>query len=73
LVYANLFGASAAYLPLLADHQCAIATRRYYTGSLYDIPLISSFLWFAFAGAIAYQYRDKLDAPSESNSDSTVD
>src|SRR6266436_5487397 len=73
VVYANLFGASAAYLLSSLTINVAIATRRYYTGSLYDIPLISSFLWFAFAGAIAYQYRDKLDAPNESNSDSTVD
>ena len=73
VVYANLFGASAAYLLSSLTINVAIATRRYYTGSLYDIPLISSFLWFAFAGAIAYQYRDKLDAPSESNPDSTVD
>ena len=73
VVYANLFGASAAYLLSSLTINVAIASRRYYTGSLYDIPLVSSFLWFAFAGALAYQYRDKLDAPSESNSDSTVD
>jgi len=73
VVYANLFGASAAYLLSSLTINVAIASRRYYTGSLYDIPLVSSFLWFAFAGAIAYQYRDRLDAPSESNSDSTVD
>jgi signal transduction histidine kinase len=38
---------------------------EYYTGSLYDLPMISSFLWFALAGVIAYELRDKLDAPSE--------
>jgi len=68
VVYANLFGASAAYLLSSLTINVAIASRRYYTGSLYDIPLVSSFLWYAFAGAIAYQYRDKLDAPSESTS-----
>ncbi len=34
-------------------------------GSLYDLPMVSSFLWFAFAGVIAYQKRAALDAPSE--------
>jgi signal transduction histidine kinase len=47
--------------------------RRYYTGSLYDLPLISNFLWFGFAGVIAYQNRDKLDAPSENAFDSDAD
>ena len=77
IAYANLFGASAAYLLSSLMINVAIANHRYYTGSLYDIPLVSSFLWFGFAGAIAYQYRDKLDAPSgnasESDSDSTLD
>ena len=43
----------------------AIANHRYYTGSLYDLPLISSFLWLGLAGVIAYQHQDKLDAPSD--------
>jgi C4-dicarboxylate-specific signal transduction histidine kinase len=47
--------------------------KDYYTGSLYDIPLISSFLWFALAGVIAYQLRDKLDAPTEDHYDSEPD
>ena len=73
IVYANLFGASAAYLLSSLTINVAIANHRYYTGSLYDIPLLSSFLWFAFSGQIAYQYRDKLDAPSGNASDSDSD
>src|SRR5881394_431835 len=77
VVYANLFGASAAYLLSSLTINVAIANKRYYTGSLYDLPLLSNFLWFALAGVIAYQYRDKLDAPSgnasESETDSTLD
>src|SRR5437660_1440185 len=77
VVYANLFGASAAYLLSSLTINVAIANKRYYTGSLYDLPLLSNFLWFALAGVIAYQYRDKLDAPSgnvsESEADSTLD
>ena len=77
VVYANLFGASAAYLLSSLTINVAIANKRYYTGSLYDLPLLSHFLWFALAGVIAYQYRDKLDAPSgnatDSDADSTLD
>ena len=34
----------------------------YYTGSLYDLPLISTFFWFGLAGLIAYTNRAQLDA-----------
>ena len=63
-VYANLFGASAMYMLSSLSINVAIEFKRYYTGSLYDIPLVSSFLWFALAGYIAYERRDALDAPS---------
>ncbi|HET9995280.1 MAG TPA: HAMP domain-containing sensor histidine kinase [Candidatus Acidoferrum sp.] len=64
VVYAHLFGASAMYLLSSLTANVAIANHRYYTGSLYDLPLISSFLWLGLAGVIAYQHQDKLDAPS---------
>src|SRR5258708_29091520 len=43
----------------------AISLDRYTTGSPYDLLLLSSFLWFAFAGLVAYRNRAALDAPSE--------
>jgi signal transduction histidine kinase len=64
-VYANLFGAATLYMLISLTLDVASDRGEYYTGSLYDIPMISSFLWFAFAGVIAYQLRDKLDAPTE--------
>src|SRR5712692_174393 len=63
-VYANLFGAVTLYMLASLALDVASDVKEYYTGSLYDIPLISSFLWFALAGVIAYQLRDKLDAPT---------
>ena len=63
-VYANLFGATTVYMLISLALDVASDRGEYYTGSLYDIPMISSFLWFAVAGAIAYQLRDKLDAPT---------
>src|ERR1700693_5157070 len=47
LVYANLFGASAMYMLSSLNINIALEFSRYYTGSLYDLPLVSSFLWFA--------------------------
>jgi signal transduction histidine kinase len=70
VVYAHLFGASAMYMLSSLTINVALQFNRYYTGSLYDIPLVSSFLWFALAGVVAYQKRDAFDAPSENASDS---
>ena len=68
-VYFHLLGASVAYMlaSLVVDVQNDVGT--YYTGSLYDLPLISAFFWFALAGLIAYSNRAQLDAiqPEESS------
>src|SRR6266567_1203087 len=73
IIYANLFGASTIYMFSSLATNVAIDNHRYYTGSLYDLPLVSSFLWFALAGVIAYQNHDRLDAPSENAYDSDPD
>ena len=72
-VYANLFGAATLYMLASLALDVASDVKDYYTGSLYDIPLISSFLWFALAGVIAYERRDKLDATTEDYDDSESD
>ena len=64
-VYANLFGAATLYMLISLTVDVAVDRGEYYSGSLYDLPMISSFLWFGLAGVIAYQLRDKLDAPTE--------
>src|SRR5262249_35442205 len=68
-VYAHLFGGSALYMLSSLSINVAISGHRYSTGSLYDIPLISSFLWFWLAGLIAYQHRGTLDAPDDNGVD----
>ncbi len=77
VVYANLFGASTIYMFSSLTINVAIESHKYYTGSLYDLQLLSTFLWFAFAGVIAHQNQGRLDAPSEnvydSGPDSTAD
>jgi signal transduction histidine kinase len=73
IIYANLFGGTALYT--LSSLALNVANDRgeYYTGSLYDLPLISSFLWFALAGLIAYQMRDTLDGPFPTVDESSIE
>jgi signal transduction histidine kinase len=68
VVYANLFGGAAMYLLASLAINVAISLKKYSTGSLYDIPLISSFLWFGLAGVIAYQRQNQMDVLQESDS-----
>src|SRR6202790_180882 len=69
IVYANLFGGAAMYLLSSLVINVAISLNKYSTGNLYDLPLISSFLWFALAGVIAYLKRAELDSPQSSGAD----
>jgi signal transduction histidine kinase len=71
-IYAHLFGATALYTLSSLTLNVAIDRGEYYTGSVYDLPLISSFLWYALAGVIAYQKRDALDAPFHDMAESSV-
>src|SRR5580698_2716923 len=64
LVYANLFGAATLYMLSSLTINVAISLHRYSTGSPYDLPLVSSFLWLAFAGLVAYRNRAGLE-PTE--------
>src|SRR6267143_1090361 len=73
IIYANLFGASTIYMFSSLFINVAIDNHRYYTGSLYDLPLLSHFLWFALAGVIAYHNQDRLDASSENAYNSDTD
>jgi signal transduction histidine kinase len=69
-IYANLLGGVTLYMLASVTINVAISLRKYTTGSLLDIPLISSFMWLALAGLIAYWNRDALD-PVEDDSVST--
>jgi signal transduction histidine kinase len=64
-VYAHLFGGATMYMLSSLTINVAISLNKYATGTLYDLPLISSFLWFGFAGLVAYRNQAALDAPSE--------
>ncbi|HKW88510.1 MAG TPA: ATP-binding protein [Candidatus Acidoferrales bacterium] len=51
-VYAHLFGAALMYSLSSAVINRAIDRGAYHTGSLYDLPLLGSFLWFAVAAVV---------------------
>ena len=65
LVYANLFGAATMYMLSSLTINVAITLHRYSTGSIYDIPLVSSFLWLALAGLVAYRNRADLEPTAD--------
>jgi len=66
-VYANLFGATALYMLTSLTINVAIGKNEYYAGSVYDLPLLTVFFWYAYAGFLAYKKRKDLDAPAETS------
>ncbi len=64
-VYTHLLGAAFLYMVSSLVINEAIDKHLYYTGSLYDLPLVASFLWLAVGGVIAYGNSSELDAPSD--------
>jgi len=68
-VYANLFCADVLYMLSSLTINVGISLNLYHTGSLYDLPLVASFLWFASAGLIAYQNSSLLDEGAEAPGD----
>src|SRR5712691_274077 len=55
VVYANLFGATLIYTVSSVLINVAIDQQKYYTGSVYDIPLVASFVWLGTSGVLAYR------------------
>ncbi len=64
-VYAYLFSASALYMLSSLTSNVAISRHDYYTGSLYDLPLLSVFFLYGLAGFVAFEKRKQLDLPSD--------
>ncbi len=56
-IYAHLCGAALLYGTSALLLNLAIDRKVYYTGSLYDLPLIASFLWLGTAGFLARRWR----------------
>jgi len=49
-LYANLFGMSLCYASSSTLANLAIAGKEYYSGSLYDIPIVMSMAWLTWIG-----------------------
>ncbi len=69
VVCAHLFGASALYTVTSFLINLAVEHGKYYAGSLYDLPLMTVFFWYAMAGVIAYQRRGELNLPMHSGAE----
>lgn len=54
-IYVHLFGAAFLYAFSSQVINVAIAKDVYYTGSLWDVPLMASFVWFGTAGMMAWR------------------
>lgn len=57
IVYGHLFAAAWCYTASSLVINVGIDRQQYFTGSLYDVPLVASFVWFGTAGIIANQLR----------------
>jgi len=68
-VYLHIFGATALYTLDSLVTNVAIARNAYYTGSWYDLPMMTAFFWYGMAGWIAFQKRQELDTPLEGDED----
>ncbi|MGD0182664.1 MAG: GGDEF domain-containing protein [Terriglobales bacterium] len=66
IVYGNLFGASLLYAISSVTASVAIDLGRYYTGSVYDTPLLLSILWFAAFGLIGRRLASRTRAAKTS-------
>jgi len=71
-VYFHLFAPTALYMLDSLATNVAIARNTYYTGSWYDLPMMTSFFWYGMAGVIAFQKRRELDMPLEEDEERTA-
>jgi len=69
-VYLQLFGATALYMLSSLLLNLAIARDSYYTGGVYDLPLMTVFCWYGLAGLNAFRLRNELNAAVDGEPDS---
>src|SRR5438445_8019985 len=72
-VYAHLFRAEAMYMLSSLMINVTISLKLYHTGSVYDLPLVASFVWFGAAGLIAYKNGNALDDVADSSASKNSD
>ena len=62
-IYGHLLGAGTLYAGSSIAASFAIDLHKYYTGSIYDIPLLGAMAWFAAVPTIAGQATVKAESP----------
>jgi len=67
VLYGHLFGASVLYALGSVAAGIAIDFGRYYTGSLYDVPLVAAMAWFSGIALAARRLTLATDLPKESS------
>lgn len=70
-IYSHLFSATLFYAAGSYLTNRAIDVQHYYTGSVTDLPLIASFVWFGTAGIVGFRLKPKQEkAPALSAKES---
>jgi signal transduction histidine kinase len=67
--YAHLAGAKAVYVIRYLTVELIVGRNSYSRGSLYDLPLLISFLWLGTAGILAYRNRSEEKQPAAQEGD----
>ena len=65
IVYGNLMAAALLYGFASYAANIAIAAHRYYTGSVYDIPLVASMAAFVWVGVVGGRIKASEEAPQQ--------
>ena len=65
-IYAHWFGASLLYSLSSYVANWAIAREKYYSGSLYDLPLMASMAWMTMSGLLALKISSEQVGPAKS-------
>jgi|KBSMisStandDraft_5_1062788.scaffolds.fasta_scaffold00302_18 diguanylate cyclase (GGDEF)-like protein/PAS domain S-box-containing protein len=71
-IYAYLFGASCLYAVASEITGAAINFHVYYTGGLYDVPLLAAMAWFIAAGFVARTNLHNVQAAKPSDNDPAI-
>jgi signal transduction histidine kinase len=67
LIYLNLMGASILYALDSQGLSFAMDSGRYYTGSIFDVPLIGTVCWMAATALTASQWQSEPVPPQEND------
>jgi len=68
ILYAHILGAASLYVVASYLASAAIDRGVYYSGGMYDVPLVAAMAWFAGIGLVGRELRPSAE-PSQANTD----